>query len=61
MHNIGWTAALRAIDRSQVDAPNQFSRSLVAELAGGDRLEMARAAGATTWRVDMDTPDGRQT
>lgn len=31
MHNIGWTAALRAIDRSRLGAPNQFSRAFVAE------------------------------
>jgi len=31
MHNVGWTAALRAIDRSKLGAPNQFSRAFVAE------------------------------
>lgn len=29
MHNIGWTAALRAIDRSEGGAPAQFSRAFV--------------------------------
>ena len=27
MHNVGWTAALRAIDRSEGGAPSQFSRA----------------------------------
>ena len=31
MHNVGWTAALRAIDRSTLGAPNHFSRAFVAE------------------------------
>jgi len=31
MHNIGWTAALRAIDRSKVGAPKHFSRAFIAE------------------------------
>jgi HDOD domain len=31
MHNVGWTAALRAIDRSKFGAPNLFSRAFVAE------------------------------
>jgi len=31
MHNVGWTAALRAIDRSKLGAPNQSSRAFVAE------------------------------
>ena len=31
MHNVGWTAALRAIDRSRPGASNQFSRAFVAE------------------------------
>ena len=31
MHNVGWTAALRAIDRSKHGAPHQFSRAFVAE------------------------------
>ena len=30
MHNVGWTAALRAIDRSEGGAPTQFSRAFVA-------------------------------
>ena len=30
MHNIGWTAALRAVDRSAGGAPLQFSRAFVA-------------------------------
>jgi HDOD domain len=29
MHNIGWTAALRAIDRSPGGAPTQFSRAFI--------------------------------
>jgi hypothetical protein len=29
MHNVGWTAALRAIDRSEGGAPGQFSRAFV--------------------------------
>ena len=29
MHNVGWTAALRAIDRSKGGAPAQFSRAFV--------------------------------
>ena len=29
MHNVGWTAALRAIDRSPGGAPTQFSRAFV--------------------------------
>jgi HD-like signal output (HDOD) protein len=29
MHNVGWTAALRAIDRSEGGAPAQFSRAFV--------------------------------
>jgi hypothetical protein len=31
MHNVGWTAALRAIDRSTLGAPKQFTRAFVAE------------------------------
>ncbi|MFL6696364.1 MAG: HDOD domain-containing protein [Vitreoscilla sp.] len=31
MHNVGWTAALRAIDRSMPGTPDQFSRAFVAE------------------------------
>jgi len=31
MYNVGWTAALRAIDRSQVGPPKQFTRSFIAE------------------------------
>jgi hypothetical protein len=31
MHNVGWTAALRAIDRSKLGAPDRFSRAFVAE------------------------------
>ena len=30
MHNVGWTAALRAIDRSEGGAPSQFSRAFIA-------------------------------
>ena len=30
MHNVGWTAALRAIDRSKGGAPSRFSRAFVA-------------------------------
>jgi hypothetical protein len=31
MHNVGWTAALRAIDRSKLGTPDHFSRAFVAE------------------------------
>ena len=31
MHNVGWTAALRAIDRSKHGAPDRFSQAFVAE------------------------------
>ncbi len=31
MHNVGWTAALRAIDRGQPGASSQFSRAFVVE------------------------------
>lgn len=31
MHNVGWTAALRAIDRSELGAPARFSQAFVAE------------------------------
>ena len=50
MHNIGWSAALRAIDRSEGGAPAQFSQSFV--LAFDARREQFFARLVKPWQLN---------
>ena len=49
MHNVGWTAALRAIDRSPGGAPTQFSRAFVEAFEG--RRETFFALLVMPWQL----------
>ncbi len=49
MHNVGWTAALRSIDRSKPGAPIRFSRAFAAEF--DQRRETFFALLVIPWRL----------
>ena len=49
MHNIGWSAALRAIDRSAGGAPNHYSRAFIQQFES--RRERLFASLVTPWQL----------